>query len=84
LRWSESSALIVVGKNTLNPHLFERCAAYSIRRFLADGWSIAIHQTANTALLIRGLRPRRQRPRRCAAEQGDELPPPHGSPRGWC
>jgi hypothetical protein len=42
LRWSESSALIVVGKNTLNPHLFERCAAYSIRRFLADGWSIKL------------------------------------------
>ncbi len=39
---SENIALLVVGKNRLDPHLFERCAAYHIRRLLEDGWSIKL------------------------------------------
>jgi len=31
---------VVVGKNRLDPRLFERCAAYLIGRFLEDGWAI--------------------------------------------
>ena len=38
----EKVALVVVGKNRLDPRLFERCAAYYIGRFLEHGWSITL------------------------------------------
>jgi hypothetical protein len=38
----EHSALLVVGKNRLDPTLFERCAIHNINRFLEAGWSIAL------------------------------------------
>lgn len=39
---SEHIALLIVGENRLDPHLFERCAAYRIGRLLEDGWSIRL------------------------------------------
>lgn len=38
----ESTVLVIVGKNRLDPHLFERCAVHHIGRFLEDGWSIKL------------------------------------------
>jgi hypothetical protein len=39
---TENVALVVVGKNRLDPHLFERCAAYQMGVFLENGWSIKL------------------------------------------
>lgn len=39
---TEHRALLVVGKNRLDPRLFERCAAHNIQCFLEAGWSIEL------------------------------------------
>jgi hypothetical protein len=39
---AEHRALLVVGKNRLDPRLFERCAAHNMHRFLEAGWSIEL------------------------------------------
>lgn len=36
------TALVIVGKNRLDPRLFERCAAHHIGRLLEDGWSVVL------------------------------------------
>jgi hypothetical protein len=38
----ENIALVVIGHNILDPHLFERCAVFHISRFLNDGWSVKL------------------------------------------
>jgi hypothetical protein len=45
----ENVALVVVGKNRLDPHLFERCAAHYVGRFLEHGWSITLLDLGFTA-----------------------------------
>lgn len=39
---SERVALLVVGRNRLDSHLFERCASHYIVRLVEDGWSIKL------------------------------------------
>lgn len=46
---AENMALIVIGENSLDPTIFERCAAHQLDRFLEDGWSVKLLDIGFTA-----------------------------------